>query len=207
MWSCWGCWAGWRKACDEAWCSSWIEVTNPASGPAEMLKKEGFLCKSSCEVCCSLLLRLQDMQWKAGLSAETLCLCSNSFPRAAALLYPSSFLPELHASKDVCLAGCLATNCPWSSLDHRTIGLLSLERTSGYLCLNSSSTQDQLWIQTSLLRAAYELLGICLHHTGIAAILYWPLTPWALWFVGGQVQTQQLPVFQTAEDAEAMLPN
>lgn len=187
-------------------------MLDPTVGPTEAVKKEGILCKSSWEVNCSLVGRLQDISVKGWPLCRDLVPLQWRLSQSRCPFSPSSFMSELLASKDVGLAGCLAAKCPWSSLHHGTAGWFGLEVTSGGLYPTAGSTQGQLWVQTSLLRGAFGIFYICLHYPGIAALLYCPLINWALQFLGwpgpklAEHQTQQLPAFQTAEDAEVVLP-
>lgn len=180
-----------------------MEVPHPTAGPTEALKKEGILCKSSWEVYCSLVVRLQDTSVKGWPLCRDLVPLQWRLSQSWCPFSLSSFLPEFLASKDVGLAGCLAAKCPWSSLGHGTIGWFWPEGTSGgpYPTSCSDIKPACLVLYMGCREFPCIIQGLLLSCAG----LWHPVFPWV--FRSEPVWPSEFPAFQATENTEAVLWN
>lgn len=173
-----------------------MEVTDPSAGPTEALKKEGILCKSSWEVYCSLVVRLQDMSVKGWPLCRDLVPLQWRLSQGWCPFSLSSFLPEFLAPR------MLAWQVAWQPSALGPSWIMGPLDDSGWKGPQEALIQP-LVLTSNQLSAGYGLLGISLCYPVLAFD--------TLWFLGWPSpnlfdhQTSELPAFQATENAEAVL--
>lgn len=181
-----------------------MEVKDLTADFTEALKKKWILYKISWEAFCSPAGRLQDIAVKGWPSCRNLVCWLSQSQRLFPSPLPSSFLPELLASKDVGFAGCLGTPCImgslvesiWKALQEVPVQPPASHMASHELRFSFSGLYLDCWI------SAWIILGVLLSWTVLWLVLSGSLV--------GQSQSWlvvKCTIFQIAQVGEAVLLN